>query len=71
MASLSNPFSYNEKVKIVLLGRRKIEKKKKKKEVTGIAEQLWDQPLTSRGSASHEAGLDQQAPSGHLREGSP
>lgn len=45
--------------------------KKKKKEATGIAEQLWDQPLTSRGSASHEAGLDQQAPSGHLREGSP
>ena len=69
MASLSNLFSYNEKVKIVLLGRRKIGKKKK--EVTGIAEQLWDQPLTSRGSASHEAGLDQQAPFGHLREGSP
>lgn len=70
MASLSNLFSYNEKVKIVLLGRRKIGKKKKK-EVTGIAEQLWDQPLTSRGSASHEAGLDQLAPFGHLREGSP
>ena len=31
MASLSNPFSYNEKVKIVLLGRRKIEKKEKKR----------------------------------------
>lgn len=39
MASLSNPFSYNEKVKIVLSGRRKIGKKKKK-EATGIAEQL-------------------------------
>ena len=31
MASLSNLFSYNEKVKIVLLGRRKIGKKKKKR----------------------------------------
>lgn len=30
MASLSNPFSYNEKVKIVLSGRRKIGKKKKR-----------------------------------------
>ena len=28
MASLSNPFSYSEKVKIVLLGRRKIENKR-------------------------------------------